>query len=250
MLLVFFGSACGGGGGGNGSTDGGTDSGGTGTLTNVQLIGTIGSNVGVGLTNLAVGDTVQLQFVGQDSSGRQVTRTGSSFSTTAPSSVATISSDGVLTVHGVSGGTYSVSGLGPNGVLTRDFSSTAPQAFVTGRVKNVNNTGVAVVRVMFYNDSGSLLGTAVTGPSGLFRANVPGTASGFTIDVEAADPATSFAFYYRQYGYNNKYYLNGMDCRATSPDLTSGTTTALPSDIVLAARASGPPPPPSGCVGG
>jgi len=249
-VLVFFSSACGGGGGTSG-TSSTSDSGSTGTLTNVQLVGIIpGSKVGVGLTNLTVGQTVQLEFIGTDETNHQVERTGTGFSTTAPSNVATVTSDGVLSVVGASATTYSVQGHGPSGVLSRALAVTSANAFVTGRVRNTNGTGVANVRVSFYLANGTVRATASTGPDGTFRAAVPTNVTGFSIDIEQADSADDNSIYYREFSYGGKFYLNQSDCPVAVPALTDGGTTALPSDVVLAARVTGPPPPPSGCLAG
>lgn len=251
-LFVMFGSAaCGGGGGGtSGSTDGNTDGNtdGSSGVTNVQIIGVSG-NSGVGLTNLTSGSSVQLEFVGVDSTYHQIVSAGSNWSTTAPSSQATISSSGVLTIVGTSG-TFSVTGTGPNGAMSATVTiQPTAGATVTGLVRNINSLGIAAVDVKFYTASGALLATSTTGPNGTFRATVPTSAAGFTIDVTRAD-ADNNSIYYRQYSYNSFDYISGTDCLATLPTLASGTTLTLPSPIVVAARASGPPPPPTGCLSG
>jgi len=215
------------------------------------MIGVLqGSSVGVGLTDLTVGQTVQLKFVGTDSTNHQVTRTGTNFSTTAPSSVVTLTSDGLLSVVGASASTFTVQGKGPAGVQSRDLAVTSASAAVTGKVRNINGTGVANVKVKFYLANGTLKATAVTGPDGTFRAAVPSNVTGFTIDIEQADPPTGNEIYFREFAYASKYYLNESDCLVPVPALTDGSTVGLPAEVVLSDRASGPPPPPSGCLGG
>lgn len=256
--LVFFGSACGGGGGGTGTTNtnadsGNTDSGNNGTtLHNIQLIGVLQSSpsTGVGLTDLSVGDIVKLEFVGTDDSGRQVIQQGTGFSTNAPDTVATVTSDGILTVTGASATVYTVGGTGPAGHQTKDLMATSNTTFVTGRVRNINNTGVVNVNVGFYLANGTLRATATTGPNGTFRAAVPAGVTQFTIDIEQADPSSSNSIYYRQFVYNSKFFLNGASCLAKLPTITTDGTTSLATDIVLADRLSGPPPPPTGCLDG
>jgi len=251
-VLVFFGSACGGGGGGTTSTTSTTATDGTdGTLSNVQMIGVLqGTSVGVGLTDLTVGQTVQLEFIGTNSSNHQVVRAGHNFTTTAPSSVVTLTSDGLLSVVGASGSTFSVQGTGPAGTQTKDLAVTSASAFVTGKIRNINGTGVANVKVKFYLANGTQKATAVTGPDGTFRAAVPTNVAGFSVDIEQADPPTGNEIYYREFAYGGKYYLNQADCPVPVPALTDGATTALPSEVVLSDRSAGPPPPPSGCLGG
>lgn len=215
------------------------------------MIGVLqGTNVGVGLTNLTVGQSVQLEFIGTDDTNHQVVRQGSNFSTTAPSSVVTVSSSGLLSVVGASASTYSVQGTGPAGTQNQDVSVTGSNAFVTGRVRNINGTGVANVKVNFFLANGTLKATARTGPTGSFQAAVPTNVTGFTIDIEQADPPGDNQIYYREFAYGADYYLNGADCPVALPTLTAGSTTALPTEVVVADRASGPPPPPSGCLGG
>jgi hypothetical protein len=256
-LVILFGSACGGGGGtsssgnGDGSTDGGT-------ITNVHIAATLqgSGNPGVDTSNLAVGDVVSLRLLGTNAQGQTVTASSSNWTTNAPGSVATVTSNGTLTANGPTGGvSYTVSAQGPNGTVSSPLVIKAVQALAIGVVRNVNGTGVSGVKVKFYNDAGGLVGQATTGSDGVYRANLPTTATGFTIDIETADPGSN-PIYYRQFDYTPPgredalSYLNGeLNCRASIPALTLGATTQI-SPIVLAARASGPPPPPSGCLNG
>ncbi|AIE86456.1 hypothetical protein [Fimbriimonas ginsengisoli] len=257
-VAVLFSSACGGGGGSSSNTGNTTATSGDTGLSNTSIITSLdnGAGFGVDLSDLAVGDQVQLRVIGINSSGQNVIQNGSNWTTTAPASVATVTPTGLLTAVGPTGGTsYLVSGRGPNGTLSANLIIKQPQAFVTGLVRNVNGTGIPRVSISFYNSSNALVGKALTGAQGTFRANLAPTATRFTIDIEASDPGNN-PIYYRQFSYTPPsssgaldYLEGGTSCLASMPAITSGSTVQL-SDITLIDRASGPPPPPSGCLGG
>lgn len=259
-LVVMLSSACGGGGGG-GTSDGSTNSTGT-TSTTAGSTGTIindriapvqrsNSNSAVDPTNVLVGDSLQLFVSGRNADNQFVLVSGSNWSTNAPRSVATVTSGGVLTANGSSNGTvWKLFGQGPNGSLSTNFVVVSTSHVVTGLVRNVNSTPIPGVTVTFFDSTKNQVAESVTGLDGTFRAGVPGTATRFTIDISNADPFyKGNTIYYRQYGYGaNDYLENDLSCLGRLPALTNGSI-ALPDDIVLDDRASGPPPPPIGCVG-
>ena len=170
--------------------------------------------------------------------------------------MATVTSGGLLTAVGpTNGANYTVSANGPSGTVSGILAIKNPLAFVTGRVRNVNGTGVPSVNVLFYTTAGGFTAKTTSAPDGTFRANVPGNTTKFTIDIETADPGSNHV-YHRQFEYtppghaDSLSYQDGEEsCLASLPDLTVGTTTPI-GDVVLDDRASGPPPPPTGCVGG
>jgi len=256
--VVIFTSACGGGGGSSSSNSTSsatsTSTSTAGGISSVLIGATLGGTTeGVSPTNLAVGDQVQLFITGLDASNNMFSVPGSNWTTNAPASVATVTSTGLVTAVGASSTTYSLNGRAQDGTaVTGQLMVSAAQALVTGLVRNENSTGVQSVLVQFYNAGGNLLGQAITGPTGQFRANVPSSAKSFTIGIESADPSIGGeTIYYRQFAYGGHDYLEGSpSCFTTLPALTSGGTTPLPNDIVLDARISGPPPPPTGCLSG
>jgi hypothetical protein len=258
-LVVMLTSACGGGGGGtsDGSTNAtgttSTTAGSTGTIINdkIAAVQRSNSNSAVDPANVLVGDSLQLFVSGRNTNNQFVLVSGSNWSTNAPRSVATVSADGVLTANGSSNGTvWKLYGQGPNGSLSTNFVVVSTSHVVTGLVRNVNSTPIPGVILTFFDASKNQVAESVTGLNGTFRAGVPSSATRFTIDISNADPFyKGNTIYYRQFGYGDNDYLeNDVSCLSRLPALTNGAV-ALPYDIVLDDRASGPPPPPIGCVG-
>lgn len=265
--VVMLGTACGGGGGssGNGnsasasasssasaSASASASSGSTG-FTSDHIAGVLGgSGLGVGLTDVAAGEQVQLNVGARNADGQYVTLAGSNWSTSAPASVATVTSTGLLTAISASSTTYTLSGIGPNGLISTPLIVQAPQAGVTGVVRDANSVGIPYVLVLFYSSAGNFLTEAVTSANGSFHANVPPSAAKFTVNIELADPPVNGqTIFYREFDYGTASYLDGQtSCLTKLPAISVGTTTPLPNDIVLDAQISGPPPAPTGCLGG
>lgn len=237
-------AGCGGGGGSNPGSGTGT---GLGAYHSIQVTGYTALRQMLNTKNLIVGDTIQLDLTGRDKNNNLVVIKESGWTTDAPSGVATLTSDGVLTIVGASSSTYTIS-LVVNGVSFSStlFASTA-QDLVTGVVKNSVNP-IEDVIVDFFDSTGSQVGQAYTARDGSFRASVPATAVTFTIDMSIADPGA--VYYYPQYGYGADQYLSGKSCLAKLPGALSSTkVTTLPSNIVVDVRSGVPPPPPTGCLG-
>ncbi len=234
---------CGGGGGGGG-TSGGTTSG---AVHGQQVTGYEGgsSSIMIDLRSLVPGDQVQLQITARDTNNNLVVLSAAGWTTNAPSSVATVTSAGLLSAVGVSSGNYQVTVVYKGARYTANLNIVAAQAFVTGRV---SDSSIAVQNAMidFFDSAGKQVGAAYTARDGTFRASVPTTAVKFSLDMSIPDPG--FVFYYNEFAYANNTYLEQTTCLAKLPGTLSTTTpTALTTAIVPFLRSLGPPPPPTGC---
>lgn len=238
---------CGGGGGGGGCT--GADCGGTGgTYTVIRLVGVSGGNF-VDPQNLSPGQSVQLELVGFDKTNKMTVLGASGWTTTAPSSVATVSGSGVLNAIAANPNTFNVSAT----YSGRSYSSALGVhnniAYVTGNVRTASGAAVAGAYVLFFDappfTSGAhIVGRTLVNQDGSFRAQVVTTAQSFALDTVA-----NLTNYYNIFNYNGSdYTLATTGCYAPLPNLTTGQTVSLSSDIIATPKkAGGPPPPPPGC---
>lgn len=199
--------------------------------------------------NLLPGDLIQLRAVGihHPSAGGSeiVTVAVTSWRTNAPSSVATVTPAGLMSVNGGSAGqAYTVQCNYAGTTLTQSFLVKTAGAVIAGRVRNTTGNGSVYTLVKFYDASGTLLAQAFTGLDGTFRVVVPATATNFTVDTSA-----SFGIYYGVFAFGTPTYNgNQQGCKAQLPALTSTSSIVLPHDIVVFDNpGSGPPEPPSGC---
>lgn len=238
---------CGGGGGGGGTA---TSSTGTtsGTYHSPEVTGYVGSSAGPMLDtrNVYVGETVQLQITARDTSNNLVVLNGVNWVTTAPPTIATVTSAGVLTGIGSSSGkAYTIYGSYKGTRYSANLIVTAQQDLVTGIVRNASEA-IASGIVLFYNASGKQVGEAYTTRDGSFQASVPSTATRFTINLSLVDPSS--IYFYKEFAYGSNNYLEGTSCLAPLPSpLSAANATALPNDIVVFLQTLGPPPPPTGC---
>jgi hypothetical protein len=197
---------------------------------------------------LVPGDTIQLDITGYDSKGNRVKVPASGWQTTAPGSVATLTSGGLLTAVAASSSSYTIQVTYAGITYSTGLTVTTSQDLITGLVRNVSNP-INNVGVDFFNSSGVQVGTAFTSADGTFRASVPATAVQFSIDMSLADPGNFY--YYTEFAYNSGVYLEANTCLAKLPQpLSAVSPTSLPAPIVPQEKAGGqPPPPPTGCVG-
>jgi hypothetical protein len=254
FAFIFFG--CGGGGGGGGSSNGST-SGSVGNPTNIAAVALFqGTQApaspftsGTSSTyQLSQGDVVQIELIGVNSitaAPQQVAATN--FSTNAPSSVATISSTGLLTAVASSPGIqYTFSAVYSGTTYTAPFLVGPVSPKVAGSVRDTSNNPVAGVILNFYNSSGTLLSQSISGGDGSFIGNVTTSAAEFSADASAiTNPG-----YFKEYGYNSLYYSTAStNCYSPLPALTVGTKTTLPYQVVVLPSndPADPPPPPTGC---
>lgn len=197
--------------------------------------------------DLVPGDVIQLTITGYNTKGNLVVIPVSGWRTNAPSSVARLSSGGLLTAVAASSTTYTIEVVYGGTTYTSGVSVSAAGAVITGVVRNPSD-GINEAIVDFYNKSGIRVGRAYTSRDGSFRASVPSTTLKFSIDMSLADPGNYY--YYPQFTYGSNVYLEGTTCLTPLPSpLTSGGVTNLPSPIIPAERTLGPPDPPTGCVG-
>ena len=245
IALVILIIGCGGGGGGSGSGSGGTSGG---TYHDFQVTAYGGADQMLDTRNIVVGDVIQLNITARDANENLVILNASAWSINAPSTVATLSSSGVLRAVGSSGNTvYVIKGL-YGGVLYKvNLTVSAAQDLVTGIVRNTANP-IEDAIVDFYDINGNRLAVAYTARDGTFRGSVPSTATQFTIDMSLADPGN--VYYYTQFAYGTQEFLEGTSCLTPLPTPLSATVpTALPNPVVPDLRSVGPPPPPTGCLG-
>lgn len=236
---------CGGGGGGGGSNGGGTPN----PLYQVSIIQPSDSSRMIDPGTLFIGDSLQLQITSRDTNGKLITIPASGWTTNAPSNVATVSSSGVLVALASSGTNQYVVQVNVGGATYSATISVSPsQYIVTGLVRNTSNVGIESVAVLAYNGTTTLVGQTHTSRAGTFRMSVPSSAVRFTVDMSKADPG--HVYYFTQFGYGSKEYLDGISCLTPLPTpLSSLAPTPLPNDIVPDLISLGPPPPPTGCVG-
>ncbi len=238
-------AGCGGGGGGGG---GGTTPPNY-TAYQVTLVTTSNTSQMVDAGTLFVGDSIQLEITARDSHGNLVVVPASGWATTAPPSVATVTSNGLLTAVGPSAGSaYTVSVHVGGSIYQVNINIVAKQNVVTGLVRNTSNTGIQYVGIQFYDATKHLLVQTKTTRDGRFRVSVPSTAARFTIDMSIPDPSS--AYYYTQFNYNSDEFLEGTVCLAPlGITLSSANPVQMASDVIPDLKTFGPPPPPTGCVG-
>lgn len=253
LALLVFGCGGGGGGGGNGST------GQVGTPTAIAAVAlyqgtqspaspfvtSTGTNY-----QLEAGDVVQIELIGTNSVTQQPEQvSASNFTISAPSSVATITSTGLLKAVAASPGVeYTFSATYAGTVYSAYFQVNPLSAKVTGSVRDTEDNLVAGVVVSFYNSQGTVIAQTVSGADGSFISNVPQAADQFS----ANPSAVTYPGYFEEYAYGSYYYSStSSSCFTPLPTLTNGKSTALPNQIVLfpSNDPNSPPPPPTGCGG-
>ncbi len=241
ILLV----GCGGGGGGGGGTSTGTPN----PSYQVSIITPSDASQMVDPGSILVGDTLQLEVTSRDTNGNLTVVAASGWVTDAPATVATVSSSGVLKGVGSSGGVkYHVQVIIANVTYSTTIEVLARQNVITGKVRNLSGVGIANVGVSFYDSTAHLLTQTKTARNGTFRGSAPATATRFTIDMSTADPGSNF--YYTQFGFGAKEYIESANCLAPLPTpLSASANNPLPDDLIPDLRSLGPPPPPTGCVG-
>ncbi len=271
FLVLFFSGACGGGGGTGGSN------GSTGTVgypTNIAadafFHGTQAPASGLGTNSspytLVPGDVVDIQLWGVNvptGQPEQVTASGFSFQPPAPSSsIATLTTAGVLTAVAPSSGTFVVNvtyagGSGySGGTASFVFQIVPAGAKVAGFVRDPTQAAVAGVVITFYGPGGSAILQTMSGFNGAFTANLPTSAVSFTADgsslVGCSATNPSAPCYFKEYGYGSFYYSTiSTNCYTPLPALVAGHTMNLPNQIIMlpANNSGSPPPPPTGCQG-
>lgn len=229
--------ACGGGGGGGTPEPPPSD------ITGITIEARAGDRA-VDQNNLQAGSVYTMRMWGRNGSGNVVTVAATDWSTNAPASIATITPTGELTVTGVTSTVYNITARGEGQVRTFSFRTRAAGFGLGGRVRNTESQGVPGVIVRTYTNSGTVLGTAVTGSDGTFTVVSTANAARFFVD---ASPVSNR--YYNQFGYQSGEY--GPACpqyRPVAPAQSSGSVTNLPTNPVLYRNSAGnPPPPPPDC---
>ncbi len=257
---------CGGGGGssasGSGGSSAGSNGGGTGVAVGPMLVSVNPSGQIVDPLNLEPGNQVTFEVVTINSATLAVTKiSGVSFNTTDTSGVAGIlnPSTGAYTAGNVSSTqSFTMTGTANGTNYSESYAVNPIQALVTGTVKDTNGNAVPFANVVFYNSSGSQVGSSVAGLDGAFTASVPTSAVRFGF-VASSIPIMQNAAkipsmgYYQEFDYGSGTYDFNSNCGAPLPALTNGQVTAMPNNptIIAAFTISGAavtPPPPAGCT--
>lgn len=245
LLILTFGPV-GGCGGGTGTTTSTTST--TSTTGNFAyyLVEATKSGVIIDPNNIVQGETVQFDVAGYSATNVRTVLSSSNWALDPTGQLeGTISGSGQFTAT-ASGGQFTLSADANSGSHVGTAQVKAPgQAFITGRLNDGQGNVAHGITVDFYAGN-TKVGSAVSQGDGTFRAVVPQTADTFEVNKNTIPAA-----YYKEYGYNNKWYLPQGACRAPLPSLTNGTTTHI-TDITVPARffngsSLPPPPPPSAC---
>ena len=254
VAIIVLSAACGGGGGGSSSTNSTSTSGSTGTLNPIRAESVLANNAGqiVDPKNIQVGEAIQFQVVGYNTTTFARTVLSSSLWSTndSASAAGTLSSSGLFNATASTGGvSYTATGHANATTYPLVYAVKPVQALVTGVIRDSNNFASSRVTIVFYTISGAEVGRASSAFNGNFRASVPTSAKRFNIDPASLDPS----FYFQSFSFLSKRYttLETATCSAPLPALTNGTTTNIGGITIDAAKTNGvsnpPPPPPDGC---
>ncbi len=240
---------CGGGGGGASTTGGG---GSTGTAPAAgQYLEFLKNGNKVDPLNLAVGDSLVVQYVNYDQFGTRTQLTASGWAVTGSGagSAVTISGTGTLNVVSQPPGYVNVRGtatvIGQPKTLNQDVR-VAPNTStkVSGRLLGNNtSTGVAGIQLEFVDNAGNVVGAALSDSTGRFTGTVLNSARFLRLK-----PATVPAAYFAAIKYQTiDYAVTGNSCLLPLPTIVNGLTATFPASIYIPRQADGPPPPPTGC---
>jgi hypothetical protein len=194
---------------------------------------------------LGIGDKIQFTYIGVSSTNNSVHEdvTGGAVTSTAPTSVVSISNN-LLTVNGSSGSaSYKVTGSYQGTSFSFTLKTVPTLAKVAGVLEDTNGAFPSGVPIMFYSPSGSVVGETLTGFDGSFIGEVPATSTGFEVDLSA------FGQYVNEYGYASQNYSSGVSgCVSPLPQISTGAVANLTTNVVAYVKDSNsPPPPPDGC---
>jgi hypothetical protein len=136
---------------------------------------------------------------------------------------------------GGNGGNGGGNGGGTTGIVTG----------VRGVVRNPNGPIQGAI-VRFFSPENTEITAVTTNAQGNYAAELPTTASRFTVDLANVDPGGTT--YFRQYSFSQKdYTANSIECSAPLPAITQNQVRQV-SDVMFLYRWMGPPPPPTGCL--
>ena len=211
-----------------------------------------GSTVARDLTNTVAGESLVVKGVAVDHAGVGTVVALGGVSTSAPGTVASVDSSGNLVAKAASDALYTVSGRYAGKSYSASFAVTSGdnRRSVTGVVRTAAGLGVAGATLKFLGASGTeTVATATVGADGTYQANVPVTATRFSLDVASLNDVNGKPLYYNTYSFGTDtsgdalYYITGTSCAAPLP---SG---AALGDVVFFPVASGViPPAPTGCT--
>ncbi|CAN5507406.1 hypothetical protein BH11ARM2_BH11ARM2_12430 [soil metagenome] len=246
-VVAAFVIGCGGGGGGGSTTDGSTNATSANATTATNATGTTAltsiqaeaydtaTQTVVDAGSVQKGDSLQLRLFGRDDNNNIVYPSGTTWTTNAAASVATVTSSGLLTIKGDSGSfTVTANGRYNLGLTIQ----AAAEAAVSGKVKNQENQGVPGAIIEIFANNGNKLRSGVTGSDGTFQIAVPSNASKFDVNFANIDTR-----YVNVWGYGSGTFSPAV-CPAIVPlpALTAGHVTSLTRNIVLFRKDDTVPP--------
>lgn len=247
ILTLGANSGCGGGSGGTTSTTSTTSTTGA-TIVRYAVEAKVNGAI-IDPTNIQQGEVAQFEVAGYTASNQRIVQSSSGW-TLDP----TGQTEGTLT----SGGQFTATASGPLFTLSADAAGqqrtgsarvkAAGQAIVKGRIIDGQGGTVYGLQLDFYDSGNNLVGSSVTQGDGTFRAIIPSTATAFEVNRGSIR-----AGYYKEYLYNNKWYLpKPSNCIAPLPPVANGQTTNLLTDVIVPPTSVNgsslpPPPPPSPC---
>lgn len=247
-LIIVLG--CGGGGGGT-SSGGGTGSGfAQGPLPAGQYLEFLKGSVKVDPLNLGVGDSVVVQYVNYDQFGTRtvLSLTNITLSGTGAGSAVTLTTQGLLQILSQPTGYLTITAtatvIGQPKTLTINLNVSAlglPK--VSGRLlANNSNVVVPYIHVEIIDNSGTVVGAALSDAQGRFTAYTLNSAAFLRFNPSSVPGAYFVAIKYQ----NTDYAATGTACLLPVPAGVGGTASYA-SDLKMPRQIDGPPPPPTGC---
>lgn len=196
LLAAILVVGCGGGGGG-GSTGGG---GGGGNTYAVEAYFTADPTAFVDPTNMMVSDQVTFVLASYDQNGVRSVVSGVTWSTNDTTAQAgTLDpSTGAYSALSPSAQTYKVTTSFGGTAYQASYAVTPLQARLYGKIVNITNAaGVPAIKALFFDGSGTQVGSVTSANDGTIRASVPTTAVSMNLDPNSI-PLASF---YRAFSY-------------------------------------------------
>lgn len=235
---------CGGGGGGSNGGGGG----GGGLSGNITVESSLAGGTVIDPLNIQAGESATFFLAAYDASGTRTTAQVTGWTSTDTSHAAgTLNGDGTFTAAATANSNTFLAKVTYNGTTySIPYRVNAKQARLSGKVIDQRTgAGIRNIKLVFYNGSGVLVGSARASFSGAILASVPANTARFNIDPNSIDTS----LYYSTFTYNGLRFSPLITtCTAALPGgLTNGTTTPLASNVVLTSSTDVPPPPPTGC---
>ncbi len=215
-------------------------------LSNIRIEPVLlGSNKPIDPQQIFVGDQVRFRLVGRNASNETVYVNVEGFTSTATSS-GTVGTDGAFTAVAASS-PFTVQVTVGSSAFTTSAQVKAPDVVLTGLLRTQLGFPAARITVQCLNSSGAVVASGNTSSDGSIRITTPATATRLSVAFTTADPGATI--YARQFFYNGSDYSTLISgCTSPLGPLTSGSTYALLTNVIVYQLVGGtPPPPPDGC---